>query len=390
MAHKKKFGIVNFNPNVFKNFVFILLLALVVFNVLSLVWQQKEKYFTFNYWQNFSSLEKTFLGSQYVNKHPKGWISDEAAFSYAGGMLIRGTNPVLVVPDAPPLGKYIIGASAQLFNNENISVLFFGIFSLVVLYFLGLQILSDRAYAIIPVFLLTFEPIFKNQFIYVPLLDIFQLFFLLCCFYFFNKAYKNKRSLVYFSLANLFLGFFIATKFFITGFIIVVAYYLVLILAKDKKRLIQLTMTLPISLFILLFSYIRVFAFGYTFSKFLGIQKWVFLYHKSFLILPLSVWPLLLLNKWYVWFGNKPVISDAQWSVSWPVITVVSILTIILYILKKIPRNKNIEVLMAWFFFYMLFLSFGQVFSRYFVIMVPILYIISTYGLVSMYNVLKR
>src|SRR3989344_6668195 len=113
----------------FKILFQLILVLVIIFNVGSTVLSQKEKYFTFNYWQEFSSLEKLFLGSQYVNQHPKGWIPDETAFSYAGGKLILGTNPVLVVPDAPPLGKYIIGTSAQIFNNDDLSVLLFAIFS---------------------------------------------------------------------------------------------------------------------------------------------------------------------------------------------------------------------------------------------------------------------
>ena len=367
----------------------IILFLIILFNFSSTVWQHKDKYFVANYWQNFPSLEKTFLNSQYVNKHPVGWIVDETAFSYAGGKLIQGTSPVLVVPDAPPLGKYIIGLSAAIFNNDSIFILLSGILSLILLYFLSFQIFSNKTIALLPSLLISFEPIFKNQLIYAPLMDIFQLVFILCIFIFFNKGNISKRSLLYFSLANLFLGFFIATKFFITGLTIIAAWYLVLLLNKNKKGIFNLTITIPISVFVLLLSYARVFAFGYTINKFLGIQKWVFLYHKSFLILPFSVWPLLLLNKWYVWFGNKPVITDGQWSLTWPIITVLSIVTIVLYLLKKIPTNRSLEILMSWFAFYMLFLSFGEIFSRYFVILIPVLYIISLYGLISIYKKLN-
>ena len=106
---------------------FLLRLA-ILFNVGATVWNLKAKYFSTNYWQSFSSLEKNFLDSQYVNKHPKGWIPDEIAFSYAGGKLIKGTSPILVVPDAPPLGKYIIGLSTVLFNNDSVVIPIFAIF----------------------------------------------------------------------------------------------------------------------------------------------------------------------------------------------------------------------------------------------------------------------
>lgn len=370
-------------PKLFEKILFLILLGVILFNVGSTVWNQREKYFSSNYWQNFPSLEKIFLSSQYVNKHPVGWIPDEIAFSYSAGKLIQGTNPVLVVPDAPPLGKYIIGLSAVMFNNDSIFILLSGVLSLIVMYFLSLQIFSNKILALLPVSLLSFEPIFKNQLIYAPLMDLFQLVFILSSFLFFNRGLTSKKIFLFFSLASLFLGFFIATKFFITGFVVIASFFMVLLYNKDKERIIELTLTLPISLLILLLSYVRVFAFGYTFFKFLGIQKWVYLYHQSFLILPLSVWPLLLFNKWYVWFGDKPVISDGQWSITWPILTVISIITIALYVIKKIPKKKEFEILLSWFFVYMLFMSFGQTFSRYFVILIPILYIISLFGVIE-------
>ncbi len=380
------------NEKLFKLIIFTILLGTTIFNIGSTVWSLRDKYFSANYWQRFPALEKMYLGSQYVNKHPAGWIPDEYIEAYSGGAFIRGINPVYVLPDTPPLGKYLIGLSAVVFNNENTIILFSVMFSLILLYVLSYQIFSSKLLALIPPFLLSLEPIFKNQLVFVPLLDIIQLVFLLSSFIVFNKALNSKRSLLFLLLANAFVGLFISTKFFITGVIIEAAFYFVLLLKIDRKRLLELTLTFPVAVFILLLSYIRVFAFGYNLRNFLGIQKWVFLYHKSQLILPLSIWPLLLINKWYVWFGNKPFISDGQWSITWPIVTILSIVTIILYLFKKIDRNKNVEVLMSWFIFYVLFFSFGEISSRYFVILIPFLYIVSLYGIMEFlkrYNLIK-
>lgn len=360
----------------------IVMVGIICLNLFFQLFSLRTKYLTFDYWQKFPGLEHRFLDSQYVNKHPI-WIRDEVAFSYSGGKLITGTNPVLVVPDAPPLGKYLIGLSIILFNNDSIIIIISAVASLVLLYFLGMQVFKNKSLALIPPLALSFERIFVNQLIYTPLMDIIQLVFFLSALMLFNRGLQQKKSLVFFLLANIFLGFFIATKFFVSGVTIIAAWVLILLLHRDIKRLLNLILAFPASIFILLLSYSWVFAFGYTFNKFLGIQKWVYLYHKSFLILPFSVWPLLLLNKWYVWFGDKPVITDGQWSVSWPIITILSLATIVLYVLKKIPRNSKIEVLMCWFIVYMLFLSVGQTFSRYFVILIPILYIITLYGIIS-------
>jgi len=349
----------------------------------------RKKYFTFDYWQKFPSLEKKFLDSQYVNKHPI-WIRDEVAFSYSGGKLIKGTNPVLVVPDAPPLGKYLIGLSTILFNNDSTVILISAVSSLILLYFLGMQVFANKTLALIAPLAFSFERIFTNQLVYTPLLDVIQLVFFLSAFIVFNKGLLSKKSFLYFLIANVFLGLFISTKFFVSGITIIASWYLVLLFHKDVRRLIALTLTFPSSVAVLLLSYSWVFAFGYTLNKFLGIQKWVFLYHKSFLILPFSVWPLLLLNRWYVWFGDKPVITDGQWSVSWPVVTILSFTTIILYLLKKIPKNNAIEGMMCWVVVYMLFLSTGQTFSRYFVILIPILYIITIYGIISLFKYARK
>lgn len=361
----------------------IIFVIIIFLNVGTTVWNLKDKYFSSNYWQRFPSLEKTYLSSQYVNKHPAGWVPDEVIQSYAGGAFIRGINPVYVLPDTPPLGKYLIGLSAIIFNNENIIILLSAVLSLILLYILSHQIFSLSILALIPPLLLSFEPIFKNQLVYAPLLDLFQLVFLLFSFIFFNMALNSKKSLLFLFLANVFVGLFISTKFFITGGTILGAFFIVLLFKKDKKRMLQFIFTLPISIFILLLSYIRVFAFGYTINKFLGIQKWVFLYHKSQLILPFSIWPLILLNKWYVWYGSKSVISDAQWAISWPIITALTMITAVLSIIKKIKTNENIWVLICWVILYFIFFSFGQISSRYFVILIPILYIVSIFGIIE-------
>jgi len=365
-----------------KCLIAFLFIIVIVFNVSSVVLSHKNLYFSADYWKRFPKLEKLYLNSQYVNKHPI-WQRDEVILAYAGGAFIKGINPVYVLPDTPPLGKYLIGVSAVVFNNENIIILLSAILSLILLFILGSQIFSSKLLALVPPLLFSFEPIFKNQLIYTPLLDLFQLVFLLLSFIAFNKALSSKKSFIFLLLANVFVGMYIATKFFITGAVIEAAFYFVLLIKKDIRRLLELTLTFPIAVLILLLSYIRVFAFGYTINKFLGIQKWVFLYHKSLLILPLSVWPLILLNKWYVWYGNKPVVADSQWIITWPFITMLTFATAVLGVLRKIKLNSNLWILIAWTIFYFAFFSFGEISSRYFVILIPILYIIAFYGVVE-------
>lgn len=369
-------------------FLEILFLTVIFINIANAVWQNRQKYFTFDYWQRYSSLKYVYENSQYVTKAPVGWIPDEVIYAYNGPALIKGGSPILIVPDSPPLGKYFIGLSALIFNNENIVIIIFGFLTFLFLFLLGKQLFKNTLLALLPCVFLSFEKLIQNQFVYVPLLDMIQLPFLLSLFYFFNKgllAEKN-RQLFYFVLTSILLGCFISTKFFVNGLPILASFYAVLLIHKKIKPTIILTMLLPLSLFVLMLSYSKVFLDGEGLRRFFGIQKWIFLYHQSKLILPFSIWPLILFNQWYVWWGDKPILSDPQWQITWPIVFVISLLTVFLYFLKKMPGKMDFEVLGLWVFFYLLFFSFGQITTRYLILYLPVLYLVAVFGLKNLYE----
>jgi len=365
----------------------IILLLGILFNVCSTIYQQRDKYFSHNYWQQYPSFTQTYLNSQYVNKHYKSAVPDETVYAYAGGAFIKGANPLYVIPDAPPLGKYLISLSILLFNNQNEIILLSVFLSLYFLFLLGKQVLSSNVLALIPVFLFSSEALFKNQLVYVPLFDIMQLAVLLGIFLAFNSGLVTKKKyLGYLFLCCLLLGCFVSIKFFASGITVLISWYIVLLLRKEKKKALFLTVFTPFIPVILLASYTRVFAYGYTLKKLIGAQKWIFIYHQGQLVKPFSIWPLLLMNRWYVWWGSNPVLSDTQWSFLWPVITILSFLTFILYLIRYIPKKPEVEILMVWMVCYLLFFSIGQITVRYFVILLPVFYIVTLFGICSLFN----
>lgn len=368
-----------------------LLLAVIIFNVGSMVWKNGDKYFKFDYWQRYPNLKYVYENSQYVTKKPIGWIPDEIVNAYAGGAVVKGLSPILVIADQPPLGKYLIGLSALLFNNENTIILLCGLTSLTFLYLLGKQIYNSSFWALLPPVFLSFEPLFINQFQFVPLLDIIQLSFLLPSFYFFNKGLTQikGRQIFFFALTALLLGCFISTKFFISGLTILASFYTVFIIHKKIKPAAIFTLVLPLCFFVLLLSYTKVFLDGEGLRRFFGIQKWILLYHQSQLILPFSIWPLILFNQWHVWWGNVPILSDPQWRLTWPLIFILSLITVFLYFLKKIPRKIEFEVLGVFVFFYVLFFSVGQITTRYLILYLPVLYLIAIFGIKSFLRSIK-
>lgn len=379
MALKTKLKFKIQKPKFIEKIIFLILLAVIFFNVGSTIWSQREKYTSSNYWQSYSGLEKVYYDSIYKNKYGT-WLPDETLYSYIGGALVKGKSPIFLNPEVPPFGTYLIGLSALIFNNQHLVILFFAALDLYLMYLLGKQIYSSKLTPIIPVVLFSFEPIFKNQLIYTPLLDIIQLSFLLGIFYFFNKFILSKNnSIKYILIVNILLGLFISTKFFGIGFAVVLAILATLLLHKEFKKIKYYLLTLPISVFILYFNYLKVLIDGYPINRFLGIQRWIFEYNQGHVTQPFSIWPLILVNKWYVWFGNKPVISDSQWLITWPIITVFSIVTIIINLIRKISK-REVEIIFFWIIIYFSLMSFIQATTRYFVILIPFLYLVFVYG----------
>ncbi len=375
---KLKFKILN--PKLIEKIFFLILLIVIFFNVGNLIWSQREKYTSSNYSKSYSELERVYYNSIYKNK--KGtWLPDETLYSYIGGALVKGKSPIFLNPEVPPLGTYLIGLSILIFDNQHVVILFFGILDLYLIFLLGKQIYSSKITPIIPVFLFSLEPIFKNQLIYTPLLDIIQLSFLLGIFYFFNKFILTKNNLLKYALIlNILLGFFISTKFFGTGFAVVLSILATLLFYSEFKKIKLFLVTLPVAVIILYLNYVKVLIDGYPINRFLGIQKWIFLYNKGHVTQPFTIWPLLFFNKWYVWFGDKPVITDPQWLITWPVITTFSIINMFIGFFKKNVK-KELVILLFWILIYLVLMSFVQISARYLIILIPVLYLVSIYGI---------
>lgn len=363
------------------SFIKPLVVCFILINVFFILFNNSKNFLSTNYWQTFDAQKKVFYDSQYKNKNFSSFIPDEVAYAYTGGALIRGENPVFNVPEAPPLGKYLIGLSAVLFNNPNIFItLIAGLSGLGMFYFVSRQVLGNSFVSLLPLAIMVIDPLYRNQYVYVPLFDLAHLLFLLTSLYFFNKGFISKHKTVrYFALASLFVGFFISTKFYSSGVPLIAAFLIVLVLNKNWHKLLTFFYTIWIPIAVLLATYLRVFAFNPSIREFFGIQKWIFVYWQGALILPFAAWELLLFNRWHTWWGGNAITSDNQWQLYWPIVTLLSFIAIIMYLLKKLPRKKAVEVLMAFTVTYGAFISAGTPTVRYFIIYLPILYILSIF-----------
>lgn len=367
-----------------KRKIFISIIVLLIFSpFLRVVYQNWSKYMApFDL-----QLTKTFYeNSVYVKEKGGAWIADEILFAYAGWNYINGGSPILLNPENPPLGKYIVGLSIKLFNNEKIVVLVFSFLSLFSFFLLSHLFFGNKWLALLPVAIFSWERLFQEQLIFMPLMEVFALTFLNFSLYFFVKAQNDRR---YFWVSSLFLGALWATRPWMATVPLMAACLVFLVLQKDRSKIISWLVSLPAAVLVLLASYARLLAEGWSLYKVLSIQKWILWYHQSRLIELGSVWPLIYLNRWYVWWGDQPYLPMVQWNLFWPVFTTLALVFSALTFLKVAGlakfRLKNfafepkIIIVCLWVVFYLAFLSIGNVSSRYLFYLLPYGYLLGVY-----------
>ena len=325
----------------------------------------------------YHTLENLYNQSQYRQKNPTALIPDHTVFRYAAGAYLRGVDPIYINSEHTPLGKYFIALSIFLFRNDATIILFFVLLTLFVIWLLGLTLLQNGAWAMLPLVLFSSEPLFLDQIRVAPMLDTIQLPFILFALYFFIREYKKKR----FFITALMIGFVIATKTVVPGILLIFCFILFFLIKRLFKSMFIFFAYLPISFFVLLCSYIRTFLNGHTFREFLGFQKWIFLYQQSKLIYPFSVWRLLFLNQWQTWWGEQRLMQSTEWQVTWPIFTGLLFVSLALVVTRKIKSLPLYMLFVLWCTIYLSFLSFGIVSSRFLFPVLPIMYIVGIYTL---------
>jgi hypothetical protein len=329
----------------YKKIALFLLACMVIFaQPVFVVYMQREKFFSHNYTAKFETYKNAYYESQYTKKNPKNIITDDYFESFAGGAFLQGMNPIHIVHDHPPMGRYLIAGSIYFFNNQHIIILFCLFFSLLGLFLIGKMILPNSYIALIPVGIFANEPLFIIKLINSPLPEPIQLPFIIFSFYFFFKAIK-KNELRWFIATSVMLGFVISTRFFVTGAAMIFSMFCTIVLFKRPyyKSLFFFITTLPISVCVLMLAYTRTMLDGYYPWQILSIQKYILAYHKSKFILPFSFWDLILFNKWHTWWGKWEISYDPNWLLIWPISLIMSFSLGIGSILKKFCPYKRVS-----------------------------------------------
>lgn len=349
-------------------------LAMLISNFVVLTSQSWSVYIRPFYPERYHVLKELFDQSQYVKSHNPVVIPDEYYYALAGWNYSHGVNPLLFNGEQPPLGKYFIALTIFVFNNETLSGPIFNLLCLIGLFILGKLILGSWIWALTMTTAFSFEKIFQVQMKYAPLLDNIQLFFILLSFYFFLLWLRGKITLI---IAFIFLGLIISTKFWITGAVIFVIWFLSVLFFK-KNHLFKFLKFLPISLVILIATYIPSFFYGESFIRILGVQKYIYSYHSGkFHFNPFAFFDLLLLNRWHVTWENT-IKPSVDFQLTWPLLLILSLIAINKIFFQK-KGDLQIKVVSFWFIIYSVFLFFGTLLTRYLIPVLPAMYLLSFY-----------
>jgi 4-amino-4-deoxy-L-arabinose transferase-like glycosyltransferase len=355
-----------------KKIITILLFILICFRIGWLVYQHKDKYSS-DYWSRYESLKSVYGESQYSMKGWKYWIPDETVYAYAGGAYVKGANPIIVEPTQPPLGKYLIGLSILATGNEHGTVALFFVFLLIGIYLLVRMMTGNILVSLVALLIASFEKLFVDQLSISPLLDVFFITFVLYAIIAASYAMKKSKP-VFILLSFLLLGLSMMTKVWLIGmvFAVVITVY---ILVRRPQYYVYIAGGGLVVLITTLITYARMFADGYTVLEVLKVQKWLYWYQNGKINHMFTIWPLIFMNRWYVWWGEVPVIQDLNWSLSWPIV-IGSGISASVYglwsLFKKTEPAIHISALSI--LAYGAFISLGQASARYLLPFLPICY----------------
>lgn len=345
--------------------VVLFLISLIIFNFF-----RSYKFFNFKYIINkfdYKKYEKRYFHSQWFIPNSKEPIGDDILYTYSGVKYIQGTDPSLLNPEHPPLGKNLIGFFAIYLKNEYFFSIFSGIIALFSFYLLSNKIIKNYLFSLLLILIIGFEPLFVVNY-FSTNLDLLIFSFLNFYFYFL-LSYKQNKKTKNIILANIFLGLIISVKFYLIALPIIASTLFYFLIKKDKKFLINYFLILPIVGLILLINYFQYFAKNHSLIDFLKLQKYIFVFHtagrKEAILFNSSVFELLVLGRFYPDLKNWVI--EKHHSFLW------SISTIFFYLSLFIKRNFSL--ICSWIIFYTLFQSLSFTSAKYMIILIPYVYL---------------
>lgn len=348
-----------------KRIFIIILLFLITFSFLRIIIINKNNFLDKFKVPEISSL---YNQSQYAANPElrRLIIQDQDLYAWAGWYYLHTGIIDTINIEHPPLGKYLIGLSILLFNNQNIGQIFWSGLFVCFLFLIGRLVLKNNFFSLIGVLLFLQEKIFVEQLIY-SLLDVIIGTFLLISLY---LALKTKRlTSPYIIYQGILLGIIASIKYPSIAVILFITISIYYLMKKEKNLLVKLFSLASISTTIFLLSYLPFFINHPSPNAFINLQYKALKIHLSHVpeYPKGQVLKVLLLNQWRIWWGNKDLVKTEYWNFFWPIIT--------LNFLVAFGNFKKNLLLNLWSFNYLLFLCSRLFYPRYLFLLIPFLYL---------------
>ncbi len=322
----------------------------------------------FNYRFNKNIIEK-YKRSQDIPKEVPGrlFLSDSDIHIASAYLYLNGAEPTEFNFQHPPLIKYLFGISIKIFSNPFIMQIIFGITYIVLTYILSIKLTQSSGVALLSSLLLAVDPLLVDL-TSQALLDLGQSVFAI--FYVISFLFYTSNPI----LPGIALGLLAGSKFWGAALFFYLTLQLFFIY-KHKFNLKKASFQLLSAAVMFSVLYIPTFIqkngfFNILFFELKTVKYWL---NHSVASIPGASLLLFLSGYFKSWWGKSNWLFSTPWSFLWPA----SLITSIYYVFSKLREKKNDNKLIIGIlpFLYLLFLGVQAPFTRYFVIVLPYLYI---------------
>lgn len=315
------------------------------------------------------SLAGDYLKSQDI-EDPQGLIKDRVIlndseiYQASGYLYAKGASPISYDFQHPAFVKYLYGFSTVFTGNPYWVQIIFGAILLLLTYFLSTKLIKNKWLAMIPPILILIDPLFKNVLdgAYLDMgQSVFALLFVILAVYYPEK----------FILQGIILGLFAASKFWSTTGIFFVIVYGYKFLKKEKINFKRIFMSLIAAFITFSLVYIKAFfdaGGAFNIFVFLGKELKFMLSHNSAEGIGGSI--ILFVSGYFAPWWKAGIDRAGDWNMLWPIGLAASIF---LAIKAKFREKESLFFVLP--FFYLLLTSTGVPFTRYFLIILPYIYI---------------
>lgn len=349
------------------SFWIYLLLVLTVFGLFLFTRHKEALFFRFD-----PGIKSLYLRSQDIEDREdkikdRIFLSDGDVYLGAGYLYVLGEDPTAYNFWHPPLVKYLFGFSSVLFGNPFIIQIFLALMFVVLTFFLGFRVTGSVFTAFLAAVFLILDPVF-NEVVSQTLLDMGQAAFSLV--YFISVVFYPQA----FILQGIALGLFASSKFWSTAlFFAVVLWGTKAFILREKINYKKVFLSFFVAFLVFCATYaVSFFNAGGLFNIFFwqGKSLMVMLNHSAGSLLggTFVVFVSGLFKQWW-WEGQWA--RTENWSLLWPV----SLLILLGGFLSG-KRDKKVFFVYLLPVAYMLYISAQVPFTRYFLVILPYLYLV--------------